>query len=184
VQTNQREIAMFLSKGKIFSTGLAACLFALAANAAAPSVASGLVGTWRLESRRDITADGKTQIEPSLGEHPLAMLIYDAQGNVAVQLMKRDRSVASDSSPSAQNSGGSNSSSGTGSYDAYFGTYVVDPKSSTVTHHVDAALSPGDVGRTFTRHIELKGDLLTLSFKTTVGNGQNVTRVLVWRKAS
>ena len=147
-------------------------------------VAQELVGTWSLESRRDRTSEGTTEIEPSLGETPMGLLVYDAKGHVAAQLMKRDRSTVTVAEPSTQNSGGTNSSAGTGSYDAYFGTYTVDAQAGTVTHHLDAALAPADVGRSLTRHVELKADVLTLSFQTTVGNGALVTRVIVWRRVA
>jgi Lipocalin-like domain len=153
-------------------------------DAARSNVAQALIGTWSLESRRDRTLEGVIQIEPSLGEKPLGLLVYDAKGHVAVQLMKRDRSTVTfaDAPTPAQNSGGTNSSAGSGSYDAYFGTYTVDAQAGTVTHHLDAALSPADVGRTLTRHFELTGNELTLSFQTTVGSGAVVTRVIVWHR--
>ena len=148
------------------------------------NIARDLVGTWSLESRRDRAIDGTTQIEPSLGETPLGLLIYDAKGHVAVQLMKRERSSVGAAEPSQQTSGGTNSSSGSGPYDAYFGTYTVDIQAGTVTHHIDGALAPADVGRTLTRHFELRGDALTLSFQTTVGGKGVVTRVIVWRRVA
>jgi lipocalin-like protein len=151
------------------------------AQSEARGTAGGLVGTWQLESRRDRTAGGTTAIEPSLGENPLGLLIYDAAGRVAVQLMKRDR-VSTSGSPSPRTSAGSNSSGGTGDYDAYFGTYEVDVAAGTVTHHLEAALAPSDVGRTLTRRFSLEGDRLTLSFKTTVADHGEVTRIIVWRR--
>jgi Lipocalin-like domain len=64
----------------------------------------------------------------------------------------------------------------------YLGTYVVDARAGTVTHHLDVALAPADVERSLTRHFELNGDVLTLSFRTTVSGGAEVTRVIVWRR--
>jgi len=32
-------------------------------------------------------------------------------------------------------------------YEAYFGTYTVDPKRGVVTHHLESALFPGDIGK-------------------------------------
>lgn len=146
--------------------------------------AQRLVGTWRLQSRRDRTSEGAVQIEPSLGETPLGLLVYDANGNVAVQLMKRDRSADSAAAEPGANSGGTNSSAGIGWYDAYFGTYTVDVTAGTVTHHLEAALGPHDVGRSLTRHFELNGDELKLSFQTTVGSGTVVTREIVWKRVA
>src|SRR4030095_10965738 len=52
-----------------------------------------LPGTWQLLSRIDVTASGERRPEPSLGEDPHALLIYDRGGNFAAQFMRRDRSV-------------------------------------------------------------------------------------------
>src|SRR4030095_1810372 len=51
-------------------------------------------GTRQLLSRIDVTASGERRPEPSLGEDPHALLIYDRGGNFAAQFMRRDRSVA------------------------------------------------------------------------------------------
>jgi hypothetical protein len=75
---------------------------ALQTIAACPSVAitmtsdaplsQALPGSWFLESRIDITATGERTPEPTLGEDPVALLIYDRAGHFAAQFMKRDRS--------------------------------------------------------------------------------------------
>lgn len=52
-----------------------------------------LPGTWQLLSRIDVTATGERRPEPSLGEDPVALLIYDRGGHFAAQFMRRDRSV-------------------------------------------------------------------------------------------
>lgn len=58
------------------------------------ALSSQLPGTWRLESRIDVTAGGARRPEPSLGENPIALLIYDRSGHFAAQFMRRDRSIA------------------------------------------------------------------------------------------
>ena len=45
-----------------------------------------------------------------------------------------------------------------GGYDAYFGRYEVDTAVGTVTHILEGALSPGDVGRRLIRRFSLVGD--------------------------
>jgi hypothetical protein len=102
---------------------------------------------------------------------------------MAVQLMKRDR--PSSQAPAPTRAGGPTDNSDTSSgYDAYFGTYTVDASSRTVTHHIEGALSPMDVGKSFTRHFELSGSTLTLWFDTTAADGSHVTRRLVWRRVA
>lgn len=158
------------------------CLaLALAGCAALPNASpqSSLVGTWRLESRIDRTSDGREPAEPTLGSDPVAILTYDSRGNVSAQLMRRDRS-----GPTPQEAApvDPNNSAAQGGYDAYFGTYSVSGE--TVTHVLEAALDPADVGRRLTRNFSLQGDELTISFAARGGDGSDVTRTLTWRRVA
>jgi hypothetical protein len=67
-------------------------------------------------------------------------------------------------------------------YDAYFGTYKINEQAGIVTHHLEAALWPGDVGKDIDRHFTLSGDQLTITFNTTTREGVKVTRTLVWER--
>ena len=147
----------------------------------APStgIASQLLGTWRLQDRIDRTADGRDIVEPSLGRDPVALLIYDRGGNVSAQLMRRDRSQPLPQAPVAADP---NNSAAQGGYDAYFGRYVVN--GSTVTHVLEAALNPSDVGRRLTRNFRLQGDTLVIYFTARAPDGTPVTRTLTWRRAA
>jgi hypothetical protein len=149
--------------------------------ASPPDVAtvSPIVGTWRLETRVDRTADGRELVEPTLGRDPVALLIYDSRGNVSAQLMKRNRS---DAPPQPSAFVDPNNSAAQGGYDAYFGTYVVG--AGTVTHVLQAALNPKDVGRQLTRHFRIEGDRLEISFGARASDGSEVARVLMWRRAA
>jgi hypothetical protein len=140
-----------------------------------------LVGTWILISRQELARDGTVRIEPSLGETPLGLLFYDVHGHMAVQLMRRDRSV-SPASPTVSPAAPTNNSDTSSGYDAYFGTYTVDSSAGTVTHHLEGALSPADVGKSMTRHFKVSDSELTLWFEITAADGSSVTRRLVWRR--
>jgi hypothetical protein len=138
-----------------------------------------LPGTWQLLSRIDVTPSGNRRPEPSLGEDPVALLIYDRAGNFAVQFMRRDRSVdVPDSS-----TGDANNSRAQGGYDAYFGTYRVDDERRTVTQTLVGALSPEHVGAVLTRAMDVQGDRLVITLQTNAGDGSTVTRTLTWRRA-
>lgn len=159
-----------------------ACLALVLAGCAALPNASppgSLVGTWRLESRIDRTSDGREPVEPNLGSDPVAILIYDANGNVSAQLMRRDRSgpIPQTSAPVDPNN-----SAAQGGYDAYFGTYSIS--GGTVTHVLEAALNPNDVGRRLTRNFSLKGNELTIFFAARGADGSDVTRTLTWRRVA
>ena len=49
-----------------------------------------------------------------------------------------------------------------------------------MTHHLEGALFPGDVGKNITRRFSISGDTLTISFNTTQRDGTPVTRTLRW----
>jgi hypothetical protein len=137
-----------------------------------------LPGTWQLLSRIDVTASGERRPEPSLGEDPHALLIYDRSGNFAAQFMRRDRSVDVPDGPS----GAKNNSRAQGGYDAYFGTYIIDDGKSAVTQRLTGALSREHVGAVLTRVMNVAGDQLVITLETNAADGTPVTRTLTWRR--
>ena len=141
-------------------------------------LSASLPGTWLLESRIDVGPTGQRRAEPSLGDDPVALLIYDPAGHFAAQFMKRDRSaVVPDGS-----SGGKNNSRAQGGYDAYFGTYTVDDAAGTVTQRLLGALSPENVGHILTREMEVRGDTLVIRVETSAPDGTAITRTLTWNR--
>ncbi len=144
----------------------------------AVALTATLPGTWQLKSRIDVTASGERRPEPSLGEEPVALLIYDRSGHFAAQFMRRDRSIVIPEGPS----GAKNNSRAQGGYDAYFGTYTIDDENATVTQSLLAALSPENVGAVLTRAMEVTGDTLVIRLETTAADGTAVTRTLTWQR--
>jgi len=143
-------------------------------------LSAALPGSWRLVSRIDVTASGERRPEPTLGEDPVALLIYDRGGNFAAQFMRRDRSGPIPEGSQA----GANNSRAVGGYDAYFGTYAVDDEQGTVTQRLVASLSPVNVGMVLTRAMQVEGETLTIALETTAGDGTAVTRTLTWRRVA
>lgn len=137
-----------------------------------------LPGTWRLLSRIDVTAAGERRPEPSLGEDPEALLIYDRAGHFAAQFMRRDRSVEVPDAPG----GAKNNSRAQGGYDAYFGTYTIDDEHSTVTQCLLGALSRENVGAVLTRAMDVRDDTLIIRLDTAAADGTAVTRTLTWTR--
>jgi hypothetical protein len=142
------------------------------------ALSATLPGTWRLLSRLDVTASGERRAEPSLGEDPLALLIYDRSGNFAAQFMRRDRSVDVPDGPS----GSKNNSRAQGGYDAYFGTYTIDDEAGSVTQRLIGSLSREHVGSVLTREMEIRGDTLVIRLETNAADGAAVTRTLTWQR--
>lgn len=141
-------------------------------------LSSSLPGTWELVSREDRTASGEKRVEPSLGDDPVAILIYDRTGHFAAQFMKRDRSG---SSAAAISAAGTNNSRTIGGYDAYFGTYTVNDADGTVTQRLAGSLAPENVGIVLTRAMQVENDRLVIALQTTV-QGETVTRTLTWKR--
>jgi Lipocalin-like domain len=120
---------------------------------------TALVGSWRLVSYEDRDADGAV-VYP-YGRSPAGLLVYDATGHMAIQIMKEPPpDVAADDwdkftveEKVALYEG----------YVAYFGRYEVDTTRGVVIHLPEADLSRLYIGAREVRHFELAGDRLALS---------------------
>jgi hypothetical protein len=128
------------------------------------------IGTWMLVSQQSRRSDG-TLYYPR-GASPQGVLMYDAAGNMAVQLAR------------AEHTGGDMASFATAMSDylGYYGTYTVDEAASTVLHHVSGSSYPGYIGTTQTRRYSFEDDTLILSASGTGADGIGETRVLVWQR--
>jgi hypothetical protein len=128
------------------------------------------VGTWKLVS----ISSSESRL---FGERPMGILIYDAEGNVAVQIMRNPRPDLSCAPgfPTAREVQVAYKG-----YYAYYGTYDVDPEKRTITHHLEGSLRPGDVGKDFTRAYEISGNRLAL---TPVDDDQARDACLTWERA-
>ena len=148
-------------------------------------VGAQLIGSWRLVSRQSRKVNGEVESDAGLSSTPLGVLIYDQSGHVAAQLSRRDRTLAifSEECQAAINTKGTPDTAQTIlGYDAYFGTYKINENDGTVTHHLEAALFPGDIGKDIERHFTISGDQLTITFNTTTRDGVKVTRTLIWQR--
>ena len=116
-------------------------------------------------------------VDPVLGAQPRGRLSYDANGAMSLQMMREGRKTAITTPADARDKANPRVILG---YDSYFGTYTVDERAGTVTHHVEASLFPEDLGQNWVRPFKLEGDTLTLSF-TSPADG--VTRTLVFKRS-
>lgn len=156
-----------------------------AAPASGASARAQLIGSWRLVSRESRRGNGEVEADPGLSNLPLGVLIYDPSGHVAAQLSRRNRSVSlfnDECSAAAEIKGTSDTAQTVLGYDAYFGTYTLNEKDGIVTHHLEAAIWPGDIGKSIERHFTISGDRLTITFKTSTKDGVKVTRTLIWER--
>ena len=162
---------------------------ALSANPAsgkkkADSVAGRLVGAWRLVSVETTRLNGEV-IYPFYGKHPEGLLIYDRSGCMSVQIVSDPKPTV----PGSSSREGFLAASPTDKaiaidgYYAYFGAWTVDPSGSTITHHIQQSLYPGERGEDGVRRLLLVGNRLTLVAKAHE-SGEEHERRLVWERVS
>ncbi len=138
-----------------------------------------LIGTWKLISAEYRRADG-IAID-YLGDKPVGQLVYEARGNVSIQLMRRERPAFA-----VNDRAGSTPQEAKAALDgylAYFGTYDVNETQGTVTHHITGCAFPNWVGVDQTRYFELAGNRLTLRTPALMIQGAQVNGQLVWERA-
>ena len=136
------------------------------------------IGAWTLTFAEYRFANGT--VNAIYGNHPTGMLIYDADGHVSIQIMRRDRPRF------AKNDrlGGTPDETKTAfeGYLAYFGTYTVDETKQTVTHHLEGSLLPNWVGSDQVRFYELTAERLTLKTPPLMIGGQAAVGHLIWER--
>jgi hypothetical protein len=122
-----------------------------------------MIGSWRLVSYDTTDATGRkgTPYGEAVGR-----ISYDANGNMAGQVMRPDRA------------GVERAYLG---YIAYFGTYEVAADGASVVHHVQGALNPDWVGGDQVRGLRFDGERLVLSAHVTK-HDVVVTHELTWER--
>ncbi len=138
------------------------------------------VGTWRLVSQE--YRDEHDQVVYPAGRAASGVIMYDAAGNMAVQIMQPDRPPfasgdileGTDDEIRAAYRG----------YNAYFGTYTVDEAQRRVIHHLSGALFPNRVGQDQLRWFEFEGSRLTLKTPPILRAGAYLRGTLVWERLS
>lgn len=139
-----------------------------------------ILGIWRLISRIDLDGAGNRHIDPFLGADPIGVLCF-TPNYFAAQFMNRNRDVAPDGGFTTS---GANNTNAVRGYDAYFGAYILDPAAGTIATTLEGALSPANVGVTFTREIRVVADRLLIRLATTAVDGTPVIRTLTWERAT
>jgi hypothetical protein len=124
------------------------------------------VGTWRL-----VAIEGGAN-PASRGPTPTGLIIYDVHGNMAAQIQPDRPRPKWTGTPTPDQA-----LDAIRGYTAYFGTYTIDDKAKTVTHHRQGMLDGGAVE--FVRKYEmLSGDRIML---IPIGGTGPETR-LTWQK--
>lgn len=135
-----------------------------------------LVGVWRFVSDISTNDDG-TPAPPAaaLGDSQ-GLLIYTADGFMAVNLMPKDRAWSVDSASIEELR--STVDNGV----AYSGRYKVDSAAHTVTHLTQTSMDPAYQGKNLVRSYAFKHGDLELS-GTFPWQGRTIHFAILWRKA-
>jgi hypothetical protein len=136
------------------------------------------VGTWTLQKIQALDEAGHWRSVTD--RFDIGYLMYDSAGNMAVQLMRRDRPrFASDNMGDVtvdelEAYCGNQPLGPCLGYGGYFGTFDVDEKEGSVTHHLIGHISPNQVGTDAKRFYKFEGDTLTLMPAR--------DRLLIWKR--
>jgi hypothetical protein len=103
------------------------------------------VGTWRL-----VSIEGGNN-QASRGAKPTGMIMYDAHGYMAVQIVPDRPRPKWTGTPTPEQA-----LEAMRGYTAYFGTYTIDEKAGTITHHRQGMLDAGATD--FVRKFEFTPD--------------------------
>lgn len=148
------------------------CLAWISARRDPNAVTKTFVGSWRL-----ISIEGNPPGRPRTYDRPAGLIMYDPSGRMSVQLVvKADRKPFAPYTKGLLDATPEEKATAFDSYAAYFGTYTVDAKAGTVTHHLEDSLVPGRRGTDNVRWFEFQGDDRLLLIPVEDGKGGVIAR--------
>jgi hypothetical protein len=144
------------------------------------NVAQKLAGAWRL-----VSVEGADPTFHFPFDHPTGVIIYDRSGWMSVQI-----DVTGTRRPFVNGPASGTSEEKVAAFDnyiAYYGTYTLDLKAHTVTHHLQDATSPNWRGVNNVRWFEFQGNDRLLLIPREDGKGgvidrKNATFKLLWER--
>ena len=141
--------------------------------AAQGTLRSRLVGQWRLVSSEQVR-EGEAPVFP-LGPSPAGMITYTADGHMQAHLAStiRPKVRAADATTEQQREL-------LRTYTAYFGTFSVDERAGTVTHHREGRQVPGEPN--VVRTVDLHGTRLVLTTPSTIVDGKTRFSRITWER--
>ena len=139
---------------------------------------NSLVGCWKLQVWKRVPQGGDVTFP--LGEDAEGLLIYTADGRMAVQLVAADRPQI-DTQDSLQGGSVEQRAEAYSTCLAYFGGYEI--QGDHVVHQVEASLFPDWSGQQQIRPFMLDGDTLILHTPPVHLAGGDVTNELIWVRA-
>jgi len=161
-------------------------LFCLAATSAAPrpdDPTRKFVGAWRL-----VSIEGIPPGRAIVYDRPTGLIMYDPSGHMCVNIaLKADRKPFAPYAKGLLTATTEEKAAAFDTYAAYFGTFTVDAKAGTVTHHLEDNLVPGRRGTDNVRWFEFQGPDRLLLTPVEDGKGgvlarKDATYKLLWER--
>lgn len=162
----------------LFALFVAFCIPAASAGDAATDLRNEFAGSWKLIS---IEGPATPNRQASPGK-PSGIIMFDHTGHMSVQLVRGDRPAFAEGA----NGTAQERAQAYVSYTAYYGTYTFEPDNRVVIYHLESSLNPGQVGQSYIRYFEFKGNRLTLSVADAGRGGRlafkDTTQHFIWEK--
>ena len=152
------------------------------------SLAKRFFGVWRL-----VAVEGHPPgLNNFYDDHPTGIIMYDPSGWMAVQIAThgdRKEWPRTGNGLHAVRIGRTveEKAAAFDTYTAYYGTYKIDPRARTVTHHLEDSILPGSRGIDNIRYFEFQGDERLLLSVAEDGKGgllsrNDTTYKLLWER--
>jgi Lipocalin-like domain len=161
-------------------------LFCLAVTSAAPppdDLSKKFVGAWRL-----VSIEGNPPGRRFVYDRPTGLIMYDPSGRMCVNIvLKADRKPFAPYAKGILTATTEEKAAAFDAYAAYFGTFTVDAKAGTVSHHLEDNLVPGRQGTDNVRWFEFQGSNRLLLTPIEDGKGgvlarKDATYKLLWER--
>jgi hypothetical protein len=159
---------------------LLSCVSLFAAAPQQDDVAKKFSGAWRL-----VSVEGTDATFHFVYDHPTGILIYDRSGWMSVQIDIKGARKPFLNGPAGGT--GEEKVAAFDNYIAYYGTYTLDLKAQTVTHHLADATPPNWRGVNNVRWFEFQGNDRLLLIPREDGKGgvidrKDATFKLLWER--
>lgn len=145
-----------------------------------------LIGAWRLVEVEYRGPSGST-VDPFYQPNSSGLLIYDSSGWMSVHIVGPNRRAwevpASRSATPAQDASTALKSAAFDTYYTYFGTWELDSKTSTVTHHVSSALIPAETGLSYGQVVSFENGRLIFTNHSGKAGAETLRRK-IWERAT
>lgn len=142
------------------------------------SAADEILGTWRLVSYvgEDVASGARTDV---MGAHPSGYISYGRDGRMIVIITGTDRTK-----PAGPVATPAEAQALLTSLLAYAGTYTLDTRAHTVTHHIEVSWDETRTGESHVRSYRFEGERLTLTTQPSrdPATGKPSVRTVVWER--